>query len=186
METLLVHKSIAKRFLPHIVKKYLESGVEIKLDSKSMNIVKANNKIKSIITDKNKIKKASEKDWSTEYTDMIISIKIVNDVTEAIKHINKYGSGHTDAIVTENKIDALKFLTMIDSSSTVWNASTRFADGYRYGLGAEVGISTNKIHARGPVGLDGLVIYKYILTGDGHIVLDYANGSKKFKHKKIR
>lgn len=173
METLLVHKGIAKRFLPMLAKEYGKEGVELRGDNEARKILKG-------------IKKATEKDWKTEYTDLILSIKIVKNVDEAIKHINKYGSGHTDAIITENKIRALKFINLVDSGSVMWNASTRFSDGYRYGLGAEVGISTNKIHARGPVGLEGLAIYKYILTGNGHIVADYSGKKgKKFKHRKI-
>ncbi len=173
METLLVHKSIAKVFLPRLAKEYAKKNVELRGDSGTRNILKG-------------IKKATEKDWKTEYTDLILSIKIVNGTDDAIAHINKYGSGHTDAIVTENEADAMKFINMIDSSSVMWNCSTRFSDGFRYGLGAEVGISTNKIHARGPVGLEGLVIYKYILTGDGHTVAEYSGKKgKKFKHKRL-
>ncbi len=180
METLLVNKSIAKKFIPLIVKKYLENDVEIRGDNETLKIIKSNK-----IKDK-KIKKAAEKDWSTEYTGLIISIKAVKDVNEAIWHINKYGSGHTDAIVTENKETSKKFISFVDSGSVIINASTRFSDGYRYGLGAEVGISTNKIHARGPVGLEGLTTYKYILIGNGHIVDDFVSGGKRFTHRKIR
>ena len=171
IETLLVHKSIAKKILPKLKNKL--KNVELRGDKETRKILK-------------NIKSATEADWKTEYTDLILSIKIVKDVNQAIEHINKYGSGHTDAIVTENKKTAEKFLSFVDSSSVYWNASTRFADGFRYGLGAEVGISTNKIHARGPVGLEGLTIYKYILIGNGHIVDDYVTGIKKFKHKKLR
>ena len=187
METLLVDKKIADRFIPLILEKYLENNVEVRCDADTLKIIASNKRLsKSIKKHKKSIKKAVEKDWSTEYNDLIISIKIVKDVIEAIDHINKYGSGHSDSIVTENKKSAEKFMSFVDSSSVMWNASTRFADGYRYGLGAEVGISTNKIHARGPVGLEGLVIYKYILRGDGHTVEDYASGKKKFMHRKIR
>lgn len=171
METLLVHKSIAKKLLPKLAKEY--ENVELRGDINTRKILK-------------NIKKATEQDWKTEYTDLILSIKIVKDVNEAIAHINKYGSGHTDAIITENKKAALQFINFVDSSSVMWNASTRFSDGFRYGFGAEVGISTNKIHARGPVGLDGLMIYKYIVTGNGHTVAEYnGNNVKKFLHKKI-
>ncbi len=186
METLLVHKAIAKRFLPLIIEKYVQNNVEIRGDVKSLEIVKTNKKINQLIRNRKIIKKASEKDWRTEYNDLIISIKIINNVGEAIQHINKFGSGHTDAIVTENKKTAAVFINLVDSSSVMWNCSTRFSDGYRYGLGAEVGISTNKIHARGPVGLEGLVIYKYILTGKGHTVAEYSGKKgKKFKHRII-
>ena len=172
VETLLVHKDVAEKFLHSIKKEYDKSNVELRGDEKTLKIIK--------------IKKAEEKDWKTEYNDLILSIKIVNNADEAISHINNYGSGHTDAIITENKKTALKFLSLVDSSSTFWNASTRFSDGYRYGFGAEVGISTNKIHARGPVGLEGLVIYKYILVGKGQIVADYTGKhAKKFTHKQI-
>jgi len=175
METLLVNKSIAAKFLPKIIKKYLEKNVELRLDEKSLKIIK-----------NRKIKKASEKDWKTEYNDLILSIKIVNDIDEAISHINKYSSKHTDTIITENKATAEKFLNLVDSSSVMLNCSTRFSDGFRYGLGAEVGISTAKIHARGPVGLEGLVIYKYKLIGNDHIVADYTGKSpKRFTHKKL-
>jgi len=173
METLLVHKAIAKVFLPRLAEAYEKEKVELRGDEKARKILKG-------------IKAASEKDWKTEYNDLILSIKIVNDIDAAISHINKYGSGHTDAIVSENNADVLKFISLVDSGSVVCNASTRFSDGYRYGLGAEVGISTNKIHARGPVGLEGLVIYKYVLTGNGHIVAEYSGEKgKKFKHKRI-
>lgn len=176
METLLVNKEIAKKFFDKMIKKYLKAGVELRLDEGSLKIVK--------IKDSN-IKKATSEDWGTEYNDLILSIKLVKDYKEAIDHINKYGSGHTDAIVTENEAVATDFINLVDSGSVFWNTSTRFSDGFRYGLGAEVGISTNKIHARGPVGLEGLVIYKYILKGKGHTVMQYSKG-KKFTHKKIK
>lgn len=121
-------------------------------------------------------------DWHHEYLDYECSVKLVDGVDEAIDHINRYGSGHTDAIITENKEHADYFMNKVDSGSVLLNCSTRFADGFRYGFGAEVGISTGKLHARGPVGLDGLVSYKYKLYGNGDIVADYASGDKKFKH----
>ena len=174
METLLVHKDIAKKFLPGMLRKFKQARVKIRGDEKTRKIGKVN-------------KNATEDDWRAEYNDLILSVKVVNDVNEAINHINKYGSKHTDAIVTENKKTAAIFMNQVDSASVMCNASTRFADGFRYGKGAEVGISTSKIHARGPVGLDGLVIYKYKLIGAGHIVKDYVGtGSKKFKHRFIR
>ncbi|MDP3765886.1 MAG: glutamate-5-semialdehyde dehydrogenase [Nanoarchaeota archaeon] len=174
METLLVHKDIAEKFLPLMIEKFKKAKVEIRGDNKARRIVKD-------------IKKATEKDWSTEYNELILSIRIVNNVDEAIHHINKYGSKHTDAIVTENKEAAQSFMDLVDSSSVIWNASTRFADGFRYGKGAEVGISTAKIHSRGPVGLEGLVIYKYKLIGKGHVVKDYiGKNTRKFKHKVIK
>lgn len=123
--------------------------------------------------------------WDTEYGDKILSIKTVNSLDEAIEHINKYGSGHTDCIITKDTQNAEKFMNNVDSAGVYWNASTRFADGFRYGFGAEVGISTNKTHARGPVGLEGLTIYKYKLIGNGHIVDEYVKGLKQFHHKDI-
>ncbi|MFW5933026.1 MAG: glutamate-5-semialdehyde dehydrogenase [Candidatus Hadarchaeota archaeon] len=172
-ETLLVHKEIAEEFLPKIHEKYLEAEVEVRGCPKTKNILE-------------EIKLADEEDWKTEYLDLIISIKIVDEMDEAIDHINKYGSKHTDSIISENGNRTLKFLERVDSSSVMANASTRFSDGYRYGLGAEVGISTGKIHARGPVGLKGLTTYKYYLIGDGHVVSSYAGpDSKQFTHKEI-
>ena len=169
-ETLLVDEKIAETFLPKIKKALEEKGVELRGCEKTRKIIEA--------------KSATQQDWSTEYLDYVISIKIVKDTDEAIKHINRYGSGHTDTIVTNNKQIAAKFMDMVDSADVFSNCSTRFSDGFRYGLGAEVGISTNKIHARGPVGLEGLLIYKWKLIGNGQIVGDYAGG-KKFTHRKI-
>lgn len=123
--------------------------------------------------------------WAFEYGEKILAFKTVKNLDEAIEHINTYGSGHTDCIITGNKENAEKFMNKVDSAGVYWNASTRFADGFRYGFGAEVGISTNKTHARGPVGLDGLTIYKYKLAGNGQIVRDYADGTKQFHHKDI-
>lgn len=174
METMLVHKGIAKKFLPLIISRFKKASVEIRGDEKTRKIV-------------SDIGKASEKDWPAEYNDLIVSVKVVEDLNEAISHINKYGSKHTDAIVTENKKNADDFMNNVDSSSVMWNASTRFADGFRYGKGAEVGISTAKIHARGPVGLEGLVIYKYKIMGKGQVVNDYiGKNARKFKHRIIK
>jgi len=171
-ETLLVDEKIAKRFLPKAAAALKEEGVELRGCEKTRKIIK--------------VKAATEKDWRTEYLDYILSTKVVKGLDEAIGHINKYGSKHTDAIVTRNKEKAEKFMSLVDSADVFWNCSTRFSDGYRYGLGAEVGISTNKIHARGPVGLEGLTIYKWKLYGTGQIVSEYAGPkAKKFKHKKI-
>lgn len=128
----------------------------------------------------------SPESWSHEYGDKILSVKTVKSVDEAIEHINTYGSGHTESIITKDIKNAEKFMNKVDSAGVYFNTSTRFADGFRYGFGAEVGISTNKTHARGPVGLEGLTIYKYKLIGNGHIVADYASGEKHFHHKDIK
>jgi glutamate-5-semialdehyde dehydrogenase len=170
-ETLLVDEKFAKKFLPKVKAELDKCNVEIRGCEKTRTIIDA--------------KPATQKDWATEYLDYILSIKVVAGLDEAIEHINKYGSKHTDAIVTNNKATAVRFMDLVDSADVFWNCSTRFSDGYRYGLGAEVGISTNKIHARGPVGLEGLVIYKWKLLGSGQIVADYTEGRKKFTHKKL-
>lgn len=128
---------------------------------------------------------SSPDDWHREYSDLKLAYKYVNNIDEAIEHINEYGSGHTESILTENTENAQLFMNLVDSSGVYHNVSTRFADGFRYGFGAEVGISTNKTHARGPVGIDGLVIYKYKLVGNGHIVAEYADGTKSFHHKDL-
>ena len=156
METLLVAKSIAAEVLPKLASLYLEKGVELRGCLKTC----------SLITE---CVRATEDDWHTEYLAPVLSIKIVADIDEAIEHINRYSSAHTEAIVTENYTLARRFLREVDSSSVMVNASTRFADGFEYGLGAEIGISTDKLHARGPVGLHGLTSLKYIVLGDGHI-----------------
>lgn len=156
METLLVNEDVAARFLPSMIKRYKEAGVEIRGCPMTRKIVKG-------------IKAATEKDWSTEYLDLILSIKVVKDLHEAIEHINKYGTKLSDAIVTENYHNAVEFLRKIDSASVYVNASTRFTDGGEFGFGAEIGISTDKFHARGPVGVEELTSYKYIIYGNGHI-----------------
>ncbi len=156
METLLVHAEIAGKILPVLGKIYLEKGVELRGDAAA----------RAIITPMNP---ATEEDWSTEYLAPILSIRIVDGLDQAIDHINRYGSQHTDAIITENYTRARRFLREVDSSSVMVNTTTRFADGFEYGLGAEIGISTDKIHARGPVGLEGLTSQKYIVLGDGQI-----------------
>jgi glutamate-5-semialdehyde dehydrogenase len=169
IETLLVHTEVAQAYLPRLAKRL--QGVELRGDERSRGIIQA--------------KGATEEDWSTEYLDLILSIRVVDSLEEAVDHINIYGSHHTDAIVTRDQAVARRFLADVDSSSVMWNCSTRFADGFRYGLGAEVGISTGKIHARGPVGLEGLTSTKYILEGDGQIVADYAGGGKRFTHRDL-
>ena len=157
VETLLIHKDFAK-------KDELLASLQL-------------NEIKLVPNPEN---------WSTEYGEKTLSYKIVNSVDEAIEHINTYGSGHTDGIITKNIENAEKFMNKVDSAGVYFNASTRFADGFRYGFGAEVGISTTKTHARGPVGLEGLTIYKYKLQGNGHVVDDYAKGIKKFHHEDLK
>ncbi len=164
LETLLVSEKIANRFLPIICDRLLKKEVELRVCNKSKNILKNKN-----IKNKNHIKLATTSDWKTEYLRAILSIKIVVDIYDAIDHITKFGSQHTDSIVTENHQNAMLFLKKVDSSSVMVNASTRFADGFEYGLGAEIGISTNKLHARGPVGLKGLTTKKWIVLGNGHI-----------------
>ena len=171
LETLLVHKDIAAEILPTLKEVLEKKNVEIRGCEKTRMIIDCI--------------PATEEDWRTEYLDYILSIKVVESIDEAIEHINTYGSGHTDTIVSKNKENIGKFLEYVDSGDVFANCSTRFSDGFRYGFGAEVGISTNKIHARGPVGLDGLVTYKYKLIGDGHIVADYAENRKKFTHRPI-
>lgn len=170
-ETILVHENIATDFLPALKNTLDKKQVQLRGCPKTQSIIQIN--------------PASEEDWKTEYLDYILSIKVVSGLDEAIKHINQYGSGHTDCIITSNKLKAVKFMNYVDSGNVFWNCSTRFSDGFRYGFGAEVGISTNKIHARGPVGLEGLVIYKYKVIGNGHIVEDYTNRTKVFTHKKL-
>ena len=156
METLLVAETIAPKVLPKLCKIYLDKGVELRGDQASRLLVP-------------QMKAATEEDWHTEYLAPILSVRIVKNLDQAIEHIGTYGSQHTDAIVTENYGRAMRFLSEVDSSSVMVNASTRFADGFEYGLGAEIGISTDKIHARGPVGLEGLTSQKFIVFGDGQI-----------------
>ena len=176
-ETLLVHVGIAERFMAAAIEQLAAKGVLIRGDGRTLALAESVGAVTP----------ASDIDWSKEYLDYILSIKTVDSVSEAIAHINEYGSHHTDTIVAESKSAARAFLRGVDSASVMHNASTRFADGFRYGLGAEVGISTNRIHSRGPVGLDGLVIYKYVLEGDGHIVDGYDGyhgaGPLPFTHR---
>ncbi|MCQ4273005.1 glutamate-5-semialdehyde dehydrogenase [Pseudomonas kuykendallii] len=157
METLLVHADIAARVLPPLAAIYRDKGVELRSDAATRALLGSD------------VLEASEDDWFAEYNAPILAIRIVDSLEAAIEHINHYGSQHTDAIVTENFSDARRFLTEVDSSSVMVNASTRFADGFEYGLGAEIGISTDKLHARGPVGLEGLTSEKYVVFGDGHV-----------------
>ena len=173
-ETLLVDRDIAGEFLPEMVGIYKRNGVDVRGDDLTRTLGGKT------------LPQATEEDWATEYLDLVISVKVVNGVQEAVDHINRYSSNHTDAIVTEDRAAATRFLREVDSASTLHNASTRFADGFRYGLGAEVGISTNRLHSRGPVGLEGLVIYKYIIEGNGQIAGDYlGEDAKAFTHRSL-
>jgi glutamate-5-semialdehyde dehydrogenase len=156
METLLVHNGVALGFLPKIAERFTGAKVELRGDEKTLTIL-------------NGIKAASEEDWSKEYLDLILSVKIVDTVEEAVAHINKYGSHHSDSIVTNNKKRAEDFMRAVDSAAVYWNASTRFTDGGEFGMGAEIGISTQKMHARGPMGLPELCSYKYVIYGNGQI-----------------
>ncbi|MGB5282405.1 MAG: glutamate-5-semialdehyde dehydrogenase [Arenicellales bacterium] len=156
METLLVADSVAGRVLPVLAQHYIKAGVELRGCSKT----------RAVLSD---INTATEDDWDAEYLAPVLAIRVVDGIDQAIQHIDQHGSQHTDAIVTENYSKSRKFLRMVDSSSVMVNASTRFADGFEYGLGAEIGISTDKLHVRGPVGLEGLTSQKYIVLGDGHI-----------------
>ena len=172
LETLLVHADIAGEFLPIVAEALKAKGVELRGCERTKKIIE--------------VETASKDDWKTEYVDMILSIRVVDSPDEAIEHINKYGSGHTDVIVTADMAKAGKFMELVDSADVFVNCSTRFSDGFRYGFGAEVGISTNKIHARGPVGLDGMLIYKYRMVGHGQVVADYTGqNAKAFTHRKI-
>jgi glutamate-5-semialdehyde dehydrogenase len=172
VETLLVHQDIAAAFLPSVVDALRKGNVEIR----------GCPRVLALLPDA-KLGAASDQDWSTEYSNLIISIKIVETLEQALDHIYTYGSKHTECIVTENPTRADRFLREVDAAGVFHNASTRFADGYRYGLGAEVGISNGKLHARGPMGIEGLTTYKYKLRGNGHVVAEYSNGIRQFKHK---
>ncbi len=171
LETLLVHRD----FLPHLARvaeALIGAGVELRGDERIRALVPA-------------VRAATELDWSTEYGDLILALRVVDDVDSAIEHIHRYGSGHTEAIVTNDADTAERFLREVDSASVFHNASTRFADGYRYGLGAEVGISTARIHARGPVGVEGLMTYRWQLRGAGQVAADYARGKRAFTHQRL-
>ena len=169
IETLLVHEAAAGDIIPKLPGRMPE--VRLLGDEAVRRLID--------------VDAASDEDWDTEYNDYTLSVKVVSGLTEAVSFINTHGSHHTDCILTSDEKNAEVFMKSVDSSSAMWNCSTRFADGFRYGFGAEVGISTGKIHSRGPVGLEGLTIYKYYLRGDGHCVTPYADGTKSFTHKDI-
>lgn len=172
VETLLIHRDLASTFLPAVTQLLRTSGVQIRGTREVMELLAGTDIME-------------DADFTTEYNDRILSIKLVSGVEEAVLHINTYGSHHTDTILTENDKTAEYFLQRVDSAGVYRNCSTRFADGYRYGFGAEVGIATGKLHARGPVGLDGLVTYKYRLIGEGQTVTEYASGEKQFHHRDL-
>lgn len=172
IETLLIHNDIAATFLPAVAAALQERHVELRGDERTRAIID--------------VAAASDTDWATEYSDLILAIKVVDSLAEAISHINYYGSGHTDAIATRDDTAASRFLAQVNSAGVYHNCSTRFADGFRYGFGAEVGISTQKLPPRGPVGLEGLVTYKYQVVGDGHIVASYTGvNGRRFQHRDL-
>ena len=171
IETLLVHQTIAAPFLEQAIPALQGAGVDLRGDPQACAL--------GIPTP------ATEADWDTEYSDLILSVKVVASLEEAMEHIARHGSRHTEAICTRNEATAERFLASVDSAGVYWNCSTRFADGQRYGFGAEVGISTQTLPPRGPVGLEGLVTYRYLLRGQGHIAADYANGQRSFSHRPL-
>ena len=171
-ETLLVHADIAPSFLPALAGRLAARGVELRGCERTRAILPA-------------CLPATDADWDAEYLDLVLAIRVVDSLDEAIAHINRHGSGHTEAIVTADAAAAERFLDEVDAADVFWNASTRFADGYRFGLGAEVGISTSKLHARGPVGLDGLLSTKWKLRGSGQTVAPYADGTRAFTHRPL-
>jgi glutamate-5-semialdehyde dehydrogenase len=171
IETLLVHEQIAPSFLAMAIEAFSAAGVELRGDAAALALGVEH--------------AASEEDWSCEYSDLVLAVKLVADLDAAIEHIGRYGSRHTDAICTTDERAANRFLAAVDSAGVYLNCSTRFADGFRYGFGAEVGISTQTLPPRGPVGLEGLVTYRYRLRGEGHIAADYASGARQFSHRAL-
>jgi len=170
-----VHKDAAQHALPVVAAALHVAGVRLRTDARAQALIPGI-----------PCEAAQQSDWTAEYSDKILAIKIVDSIDEAIAHINRFGSHHTDAIVTNDDLAAAKFASLVDSAGVYRNCSTRFADGYRYGFGAEVGIATGKLHARGPMGLEGLCSYKYLLHGSGDIVADFAGGKRAFTHKKLK
>ncbi|MGC2698402.1 MAG: glutamate-5-semialdehyde dehydrogenase [Candidatus Angelobacter sp.] len=171
VEKVLVHQELAMQFLPSLISQLQSAGVEVRGCARTRELGEH-------------VVPATEEDWRTEYGDLKITVKVVRDLQEAIDHINRYGSRHTESILTSDQNAADFFMDEVDAASVFHNASTRFADGFRYGLGAEIGISNSKLHARGPVGLDGLLTYKYKLYGSGQVVSDYTQGKSTFKHRR--
>ena len=172
IETLLVHRDIAPEFLPALGRAMAEKGVELRADAASRPLLPGS-------------KAATDADWDAEYLAPVLSVKTVSTLDEAVGHVNAHGSHHTDAIVASDESAATRFLAGVDSADAFWNCSTRFADGFRFGLGAEVGISTGKLHARGPVGLEGLTTYRWVLCGTGQTVAPFAEGSMRFTHRPL-
>jgi glutamate-5-semialdehyde dehydrogenase len=180
-ETLLVDRA-ALQLLPDIARALAAAGVKILADPAALTALRdAVYEAPAGL----EVASAGPEDFDTEFLDLVMAVKIVDGVEEAVAHINAHGSGHTDCIVTEDKMVASRFLAAVDSAGVFHNASTRFADGFRFGFGAEVGVSTHRTHARGPVGLEGLMIYKYKMFGSGHVVAPYADGEREFMHKDI-
>jgi glutamate-5-semialdehyde dehydrogenase len=168
-ETILVHRGVAPAWIPALANALSGAGVEIFGDETARALTGCR----------------PAEDWHTEYLDYKVSLRVVGGLEEAVDHINRYGSGHTDAILTENREAAGRFMSQVDSGNVFWNCATRFSDGFRYGFGAEVGVSTSKLHARGPVGLEGLMTYKYKLIGHGDTVGDFASGDRTFLHQDL-
>ena len=176
VETVLIHAAIAPALLPSLVRALEENSVKIRGDARTRSLLPSS-----------AIDPVSDSEWHTEYSDLVLAIRIVDSLDDALDHIERYGSHHTDAILTQDAAAAARFLAEVDSANVLHNCSTRFSDGFRYGFGAEVGISTGKLHARGPVGLDGIVTYKYRLIGSGHIVRDYTGtNALPFLHQKLK
>jgi glutamate-5-semialdehyde dehydrogenase len=197
VETLLVHEDVLSTILPSVAEALLTNGVSLRCDEQSKAVLKAALPASSAVL----LQDVTEEDYNTEYTDLILAIKTIPSsptdghtatpspidpsLTLAITHINTHSSHHTDCIITSSSLAAETFMSAVDSAGVYWNASTRFADGMRYGFGTEVGISTNKIHARGPVGLEGLTVYKYKLRGGGQGIGDYKEGGRRYLHKRL-
>jgi glutamate-5-semialdehyde dehydrogenase len=183
VETLLVDNAALKSAFPVVAKALIDNGVQIRCDEAS----KAQLDASLSETEKQKVVSATPEDYNTEFLDLIIAVKVIDNVNEAVDHINTHSSHHTDVILTSSKESADIFMAGVDSAGVFWNASTRMADGQRFGFGTEVGISTNKIHSRGPVGLEGLTIYRWLITGSGQASTDYGagDGMKKWKHERL-
>jgi glutamate-5-semialdehyde dehydrogenase len=174
VETLLVHADVAVEFLPRIAAQLQRASVELRGCERTRAVLSAS-----------RVKPATHADWSTEYSDLILAIRVVDSLDAALDHIAEFGSLHTESIVTEDASAAQRFLSEVDAAGVYHNVSTRFADGYRYGLGSEIGVSNSKLHARGPMGMEGLTTYKYKLVGNGHIVATYARGERQLRNRKL-